>query len=335
MITEFERLLEQLTDVAMPDPSATQICLLSGLPRGDVERVREVWEQIPLKRRRKVVRRMAELAEENIELNFDSIFRACLDDPDGEVRVVGVGGLWECESVDLVPPFVRLLEHDESPLVRAAAAEGLGRFLLLSELGEINAAVGMMAEQALLSAVHTPTEDREVRRRAIESLAYSSETGVEDIIEDAYHHADRKMRVSAIFAMGRSADIRWRGIVGREVLSPDPEIRFEAVQACGELEHVGALPRLFELVDDDDVEVRQAAIWAIGRIGGHEARRVLTRLLEHPDEATSQVALEALELLQFQMEVDVPLFDSDDELAGDFLEEDDFGDQSLRDSWAD
>lgn len=313
----------------------TQLCLLSGLPPGEARRVGEIWKDVPLTRRRKMTRRMAELAEQNIELNFDPLFLTCLDDEDPEVRALAVEGLWESEDVGLVGRFVRLLEQDESPVVRAAAAEGLGRFLLLSELGEIDAALGVRAEQALLGSIHTPTEDPDVRRRAIESLAYSSEAGVNDIIEDAYYNGDQKMRVSALFAMGRSADIRWRDIVEKELFSPDPEIRFEAARACGELEHSGALPRLFDLVEDDDVEVQEAAIWSIGQIGGNEARRVLTQLLDHPDESISQVALEALELLEFQMGAGVPLFDSEDEWAYDFLDDDDLGDQLMRELWDD
>lgn len=335
MVTAFERWLAQLVDAEKKGPSAVQLRLLSQLSRAEVQRIREVWPQIPLARRRKMVRAMVELAEENIELNFDTVFRFCLDDPDAEVRAAGVDGLWECEDVSLVGPFLRLLEQDESPLVRTAAAEALGRFLLLSELGEISAAVGARIEQALLGAIHTPGEDLEVRRRAIEAIAYSSEAAVNDLIEDAYYDEEQKMRVSALFAMGRSADIRWRSLVERELFSPDPELRYEAARACGELEHAGALPRLFELVEDEDAEVREAAIWAIGQIGGREAQRVLTGLLDHPDEAISQAALEALEFLHFQMGTEIPLLEYDEYDPSEDLDfsEDDLLDDLRRDRW--
>ncbi|MBC7223390.1 MAG: HEAT repeat domain-containing protein [Anaerolineae bacterium] len=332
MITAFERLLAQLMDAHSQEPAAVQLRLLSQLSRSEVQRVQEVWPQIPAHRRRKMVRAMVELAEDNIELNFDGIFRFCLEDPDAEVRAVSIDGLWECEDVELVGPLLRLLEQDESALVRTAAAEALGRFLLLSELGDISPVVGARIEQALLGAIQSPGEDLEVRRRAVESIAYSSEVAVNDLIEDAYYDEEQKMRVSAIFAMGRSADIRWRGYVERELFSPDPEIRYEAARACGELEHVGALPRLFELVEDEDAEVREAAIWAIGQIGGREAQRVLTSLLDHPDEAVSQAALEALEFLHFQMGTDIPLFEYDPSEDLGFLD-DDLLDELRREEW--
>jgi len=50
----------------------------------------------------------------------------------------------------------------------------------------------------LLETIHQGAEDLEVRRRAVESIAYSSEPAVAQIIENAYYDENEKMQVSAI-----------------------------------------------------------------------------------------------------------------------------------------
>jgi HEAT repeat protein len=122
------------------------------------------------------------------------------------------------------------------------------------------------------------------------------------------------MNISAVFAMGRSADSVWREIVTAELDSPNPEMRYEAARACGELEASAALSALIDLIETDpDPEVQRMAIWALGRIGGKEARRVLEACCESEDEAFRQAAKEALDELDFLGgHLDFPLLESDD-----------------------
>ena len=122
------------------------------------------------------------------------------------------------------------------------------------------------------------------------------------------------MRISAVFAMGRSADPVWRELVVGELESPNPEMRYEAARACGELEISDALSTLIDLVETDpDPEVQEMAIWALGRIGGKEARRVLEACCESENEALRQAAEEALDELDFLSgHLDFPLFESDE-----------------------
>jgi HEAT repeat protein len=209
---------------------------------------------------------------------------------------------------------VRLLRDDPSESVRAAAATSLGRFVLLGELEKIEAALAMMVEDALLGAIYDPHETLEVRRRAMESIAYSGQAQVQDIIEMAYYDDEEKMRISAIFAMGRSADPLWHEMVIAELDNPNPEMRYEAARACGELEASAALSALIDLIlADPDPEVQEMAIWALGRIGGKEARRVLEACCEIENEALRQAAEEALDELDFLGgHLDLLLFESDD-----------------------
>jgi hypothetical protein len=138
----------------------------------------------------------------------------------------------------------------------------------------------------------------EVRRRAVESIAYLSDERVREIIEAAYYDDDERMRVSAVFAMGRSADPLWSSIVLKELESPYPEMRYEAARACGELEISDAVPILANLVEDQDREVQEAAIWALGNIGGNEARRILESCYITGDDFLREAVEEALDQLE-------------------------------------
>ncbi|HID88782.1 MAG TPA: hypothetical protein EYH27_03640 [Anaerolineales bacterium] len=272
---------------------------LSGLDQAEVKEVEAVWRDLPVRVRREVILTLVEVAESDFEADFGAVFRIALDDPDAMVREAAVEGLWEDEDVRLVPRFAAFLREDPAPNVRAAAAASLGRFLLLGELGKIRPLPHRQAYEALLEACRAVRETLEVRRRALEALAYSGEEEVADLISEAYQHPEEKMRISAVFAMGRSADERWAAHVLQELLNPNPEMRFEAARACGELGLEDAVATLIELVEDVDTEVQEAAIWALGQIGGDEARSTLKRCLRSENEALREAARDALRELEF------------------------------------
>ena len=312
MAQGFESILKKLIDAGEPVLDEW-LFGLSDLNRQDMAAFIQTWPQIPASRRCTIARRLASLAEEHIEVHYDALFRHLLDDPEGTVQVAAVEGLWENEDTRLIKPLVRLLEEGDDPQVRAAAAISLGRFVLLGELEEIETAAAFQAESALWSVLHSTEEDLEVQRRAVESIAYSGEMAVRDVILNAYYHDDDRMRMSAVFAMGRSADPYWRALVLQELLSDHPGLRFEAARAAGELELTDAVPGLLQLLDEDeDIEVVQAAITALGQIGGQEARRALSACLEADNEAIRDAAEEALELLEFnEISEDIPLIAQD------------------------
>jgi HEAT repeat protein len=286
---------------------------LSGMTREHLARFREVWPSIEVDRRRSVLQNLVDITEHSFEANFDPIFLLAMGDDDSEVRAKAIDGLWENEDQALIGPLVHLLRTDESAQVRASAAMALGRFVLLGELEEIDRAPAMLAEEALLETLREKAEDLEVRRRAVEGIAYSGEAGVREIIEAAYYDDEEKMQASALFAMGRSADPYWGKVLLQELDNPNPEMRFEAARACGELEVSTAVPRLIEMsFDDPDREVQQAAISALGRVGGRQAREALEAYYESDDEALSQAAAEALdEMDMLDDNLGIPLYEED------------------------
>lgn len=257
------------------------------------------WPQIATPRRQQIMENLVEIAEHSFEVDFDPIFILGLNDPDAQVQTSAVEGLWENSDPVLIPLLVHLLKTGQTVELRTAAAQALGQYIYLGELEEIDQTAVMVAEQALLRCIRQGDEDSEVRRRAIEAIAYSGQEGIAQIIEDAYYHEDERMQVSAIFAMGRSSDRKtWKKIVLSELDNPSAPIRFEAVRAAGELQLATAVHKLIGIVHQEaDSEIQQSAIWSLGQIGGDEARDILESLLGSPDEAISSAAEEAMDEL--------------------------------------
>jgi HEAT repeat protein len=307
---------------------------LSDLNDKEAEELAAVWPNLPTDIRRQVIRSLVDLTESDIEVSFEQVFRIALEDKDDTVREAAVEGLWEDEDVRLVPLLVVRLKTDAAPNVRAVAAQSLGRFVLLGELDKIRPLPYQQAYKALLDGYECEGECTAVLRRVLESLAYSCSEEVTTIIDEAYRHSDDEMRVSAVFAMGRSGDAEWGPHVLKELESTAPAMRYEAARASGELALMDAVPVLIEFMDDVDIEVQEAAIWALGQIGGEDARRALEECTRTESEAKRQAAFEAIqeyELLHgdvgslllplsiYQKEIDPE--DSDDENQSTELEE--------------
>lgn len=294
--------------------SLSNLYILSGMSKREMEAFRGVWPRLPVERRRAILHALAEISGASFEADFNSILRFCLSDEDEEVRAQAIEGLWEDESISILRSLIGLLRGDPSSLVRAKAAAGLGRFVLLAELDELDNELGAEVRELLLRTINNPQELLEVRRRAVEAISFSGEEGVRKIIETAYQDEAQKMRVSALFAMGRSVDPYWGKTLLRELKNPDPEMRHEAARACGELELKEALPTLARLVNDADREVQGATIWALGQIGGQRARRLLRACCESDDEIVAEAAEEALSELEFAEGIfEIPIYGEEEE----------------------
>ncbi|MCS6882547.1 MAG: HEAT repeat domain-containing protein [Oscillochloridaceae bacterium] len=291
----FEEQLARLGDLERPLAHA-ELKILSDLGPELLKAFWAAWRGFPVERRLAIIRELDELAEDNVDLDFRAVFRACLSDPDGEVRAAAINGLWEDESLATMNRLIAMLE-DEAGVARAAATLALARFAYLSQVGALSAADGARLLAVLLRVATDPEQPLEVRRRAVEALGYfASSKEAQTEIGRAYAHSDLAMRESALLAMGRSMRPTWFPYIERELKSPSPALRYEAARAVGELAEEGRplLPALLPLVDDDDLEISLAAIWALGQVGGSSARRVLERLARSRDLSRRQAADEAL-----------------------------------------
>ncbi|MHB9091544.1 MAG: HEAT repeat domain-containing protein, partial [Chloroflexota bacterium] len=246
----FAATLADLKGEARPPRASLQG--LSDLSSRETERLKPVWERLPLDRRRWAAQALSDLAEDNIELHFAAVFKVLLFDPDPEVRQAAVEGLWESDDLAVADYLLGILNDDASDEVRAAAASALGHFAYLAEMGDLPADMAARMRAALLAAVHGQAP-LDVRRRAVEAVGFiSNDAEVWKVIAAAYASPEPTMRASAVFAMGRNCDARWLQDVLKEMDSDDPQMRFEAARAAGEIEDRRAVPKLLRLLVDSD-----------------------------------------------------------------------------------
>ncbi len=284
--------------------AAAHLHWFSDLDASQTRRFRDTFTDLPVEARRRLLSQMVEAAEDNFELDFQMIGQVALDDSDGEVRRLGIEALWESKEASVAERFLRMLQADPQSAVRAQAATALGTFVMLHDFEELKSELGERIESALLLAAGN-TQDPEVRRRAVESMGYSSRPEIPVLLRETYAEPSLDLKASTLLAMGRTADsAAWGGTVLEELRNPNPAIRYQAVGAAGELSLKQAVSDVVELLNDSDSEIREQAIWALGEIGGERARRALERAQRTASPSELQLIEEALDNLEFQSGLD-------------------------------
>ena len=316
----FQTIVDALLDDDHPFP-ARYLHRFSDLPPVELKTMKKTWPQVSPHRKHTLLEDLEDLAETDTLTSFDDLARSLLADPDPEVRTRAIRLLWECEDVKLVPVFLKILNEDEDSNTRAAAANALGQFVYQGELENIPVETKKEIEDQLLAAA-TSAKETLVRRRALESMGYSGREEVIPLIEAALLEKDPDWQVSALFAMGRSCDERWKKQVLSQLHAPSEDIRSEAIHAAGELELSSARPALLDLLEDEeDLEVRREIIWALSKIGGEGVRAKLDELFEiEEDDEEAEFIEEALDGLSFTEDMEqFNLLDVDPDV--DFIEE--------------
>lgn len=289
---------QELADPAQP-LAVGKLINLSSLESEQATLFTEVWLQMNLSRRQRLVQELIDLAEDNVELNFHAVLFIALTDLDAGVRQSAIKGLWEYEGRDLIDSLLGLLERDPNAGVRAEAALSLGRFVLQAELGRLSASNAERIGRALRNVIDSTAEVVEVRGRALESLGACNAPWVAELIQRAVESTDRRLSLSAVHAMGRSCDVDWLPQVIDALTSDDAEMRFEAAGACGAIGDEGATPHLIAAIEDEDAEVQEAAVAALGEIGGAQAKETLEALISGENERLRDAARAALLELDF------------------------------------
>ena len=274
--------------------SAVTIAGVSGLAMDEVGEVVEAWAQAPLERRCDVVDRMVEMAEANVDLEFDAFLCHAMTDPAATVRERAAAGLWETTDRRAALRLLDALRADPSPAVRAAAARSLGHFALLAETGKLLDHDCEAIYEALAAPLRDDGAPPEVRRRALEALGVFDTAAAAEWIARAYHNGDAALRQSALFAMGRSCNPRWLPSILDELGSDDPAMRYEAANAAREHGDATAAPLLSRLLSDADPQVQMAAVQALGGVGGASALRALREAAESDDPALREAAQDAI-----------------------------------------
>lgn len=268
---------------------------LSQLDNKKSAAIRETWNSLSSDYRRKILSQLNEFSETDFYVDYREIGYWGLGDQNPDVQVAAIELLWEDESLTLMHSLMDLVTDKHTQIVRIAALKALGRFLLLGEYGDIPEEVAIKAQQIVIDILQNEVDDYEINRRALEAIAHTSHAIVKSAIRNAYNHGNHDMRVSAIFAMGKSCDNVWEEIILDELDNSDAEIRYEAARSSGELELDSAVGKLGRLLMDDDREITEVSIWALGEIGGREAIRILDAMAAVAEEQKDEELLNSID----------------------------------------
>ena len=293
---------DYLTELAELDADVKAVDLmgLSGLLPEEQDLFREGWEAITVERRREIVSKLVDLAEENVEMDFLPVFCHCLRDSDAAVRERAVSGLWESDDRSTITPLIERLSDDTDVSVRAAAAMVLGRAASLAGDGKLLPRDAQRVGEALLVTLHNSEEELDVRRRALESVAVFDLPEVREWVHWGYDSDDPKLRQSSVFAMGRTASGEWLSVIALELESPEPTMRYEAANACAEMGEEEMVPHLAPLLNDYDHQVQIAAIQALGAIGSDDAQKLLRLCARSSDDLVREAAETAFEAIEME-----------------------------------
>jgi HEAT repeat protein len=296
------KLIDALLDESTPF-SPRYLNRLSDLDREDAQSLADNWPKISIRRRQALLEDLEEVHLADDLLSFEEVGRIGLTDSDPGVRMRAIQILREYELIDLLPVCVHMSENDPDAEVRAASTAALATYIYLGEVEDISPKKLKQVEECLLR-LHSGSDTTLVRRRALEALGFSSREEVPGLIKQAYASTDTDWLITALFAMGRSANSRWNPQVLKMLTHPHPLVRAEAASSAGELEISAAVPMLLDMLDDSDVDVRMASVWALSQVGGNGVRQALENLLEiTEDEDEANQIDNALENLDFTEEM--------------------------------
>jgi HEAT repeat protein len=269
----FSTLLDGLFTAAQPP--VAELYRLSDMDDAESAAFWSRWDGAESARRLLLLRHLTDLSEENFVVDFTPIFIRCLEDADGAVRVAALEGMWDSGDLSLLPRIRGLMERDGETAVRAAAARALSHFVLMAEWGQLPKRILPPLVDALIAVYEQPEVEFEVKRAVLETLGSANHPKISGFIREGYEDELLPMQMSAVFAMGRSADRQWVPLLLGEMESSFPEMRAEAARAIGDIGSSDAFPILSELIYDEDRDVQLAAISALGQIGGETAEEIL------------------------------------------------------------
>ncbi len=233
--------------------------------------------------------------------NYLPVLKDFLYDEEAEVRKLAITGLWDYPKPEMIEMLFDKAENDPDEGVRCKAIVTLGRYIYQGTMADYDFDWEPMEERMredelpeedflrvkefLLGIYGNQDKTLDERRYAVEALSFLTDPEILDIIEEAYNHPDTKMKMSAIFAMGRNGALNWEPIILDELHNPVKELQLEAISAAGEASFEGAGEDLLQLTYSDDRDVRLEAIWALGQTGWEGAFERLDELTYSGEDA--------------------------------------------------
>lgn len=191
---------------------------------------------------------------------------AALADRDPLVRLAAAEGLGGLEDPRAVEALSRALRSDESVEVRRMAAWALG---------EIEDAAGV---PALSDALRSDRDD-EVRRMAAWALGEIESATAVEALGAALKDSSPEVRKTAVWALGEIESPNGVPHLLPFLKDENPEIRSQAAWALGEIESPRAVAALSAAIEDREPKVRETVVWALGEIEDAGAVAALSKAL--------------------------------------------------------
>ena len=293
----FDEMIDEL--IHGGNPSEVDVQRFSDLDLANVESLKSAWLKIPGETRKRIVFQAVQLSDESIDYEYSRFARIGFDDTDPVIRRASIELVQEAEDRTTARCLRGLLKDPEEE-VASAAAEALGNYVLLIEVGMFDNEEGLKIIEDLRELT-SQDKSIELRAGAIESLASGDLDWVHPLILDAYYDTDDRMRLSAVRAMGRTASGSWLEYMYEQLEVEDPFFRLEAVLAIAEIADESSIDNLSILFDDEDTEIAGAAIEAVALIGGEIAISALNEFLQRADEKWNPVLEDAIHTASGQM----------------------------------
>ena len=239
-----------------------------------------------------------------------SLITSRVRDPKEHVRIAAYTVLAELGLPETGP----LLEDgllNSSVLVRARAAEAIGRAGLAAGSGALKRAINDEAPSVRIAAMNALGDARvmEMKPRLIEIgrteegpeaiFAYAAlyKMGQTDMLIDITNAAtlpDAEVRMAAIGVLGRLKRPASLAVLSQAVYDPNPSVRAFAAGALGEFGSPGGVAPLTHALGDEMAMVRGVAAGSLGRLGLKENRPLLQALTRDPSLQVRASAAESL-----------------------------------------
>lgn len=290
----FEDALKLLQQGEGTESDEVLIYGLSNLTEAQAAQLTPVWRGLDAEFRHLILQMLTDEIQTNYDVSYDQLAFEGLKDTDERIRRTSIELLVAGEDRSHLGVLLFHAEHDSALSVRTDALRGIATFCKEGAYEALNprqlASIQALAQQRVAAEY-----DVEERGAALELLAAMDAAEVA-LIRDAYESDDEVLRVSALVAMGHTADAdEWREIVMYELEHGSMAMLREAARASGALELTEAVPALTRLLDDEEADAKEIVIWALGEIGGKEAVRILNQLADDAEENEDDELLEQIE----------------------------------------
>ena len=272
---------------------------LSALDRENCDRFIAIFARLASDDRLSLLQLLTSLEDGAPLADFSAISLAAIADEEPTVRATAVAALGDYEATDTIEPLLVLARDDPHEGVRGEAVVALGSAALRAEFGQLNDRLRSRLVEGLHAIALDVAEESLVRASALASVAVIDEPWVRDLIFDFFGEGDDVLRLGAIQAMGRTADLYWLPTLENSMTVMDDDERIAAAVATGEIGDEDAVPALAELLDDESLEVVLATIEALGGIGGPDGAEQLERVSTHPDHEVRLAVQAAVETAAF------------------------------------